>query len=143
MGLIQTLMQNGSLFLHPGHGFLGLLAIPYFWLVEAISPLVELIAYIVVPLAMYQGWISVQMACMYLGIGIAFNLLITMMGVYFDNKYVSKNKTWSMSRSMLETILIHFGYKQMNSWWRLFALMKGFTKASWGEKPREEIIHRI
>jgi cellulose synthase/poly-beta-1,6-N-acetylglucosamine synthase-like glycosyltransferase len=141
MGLVQTLWQNRPLFLHPGHGTLGLFAIPYFWLVEALSPILELIAYIVVPFALYQGWISIDVVVLYLAIGLLFNLLITLLGVYFDNRYVSKNKAWSCSKSIIDTLLLHFGYKQLNSYWRLIAIMKSFRKAnSWGQKPREEII---
>jgi hypothetical protein len=81
---------------------------------------------------------------MYFGIGVLFNLQITLLGVYFDNRYVSKNKSWSCMRSALETVLLHFGYKQLNSYWRLLALMKSSTKVvAWGDKPREEIIHQI
>ncbi len=143
MGLVQTLFQNTSLFLHPGHGVLGLFAIPYFWLVEAFSPLVELLAYIIVPYSIYQGWVPWELAVIYLGIGLIFNLIITLIGVYFDNKYVSKNKTWSCLTSTLETVLLHFGYKQLNSWWRLNALLRSLGRnQTWGEKPREEIIHQ-
>lgn len=143
MGLVQTLFQNTSLFLHPGHGVLGLFAIPYFWLVEAFSPLVELLAYIIVPYSIYQGWVPWELAVIYLGIGLIFNLIITLIGVYFDNKYVSKNKTWSCLTSTLETVLLHFGYKQLNSWWRLNALLRSLSSnQTWGEKPREEIIHQ-
>ena len=143
LGLVQTLFQNSSLFLHPGHGILGLFAIPYFWIVEAFSPLVELVAYLVVPFSIYQGWITWEMVLTYLGIGLCFNLLITLTGVYFDNRYVSKNKKWSCTRSAFETLLLHFGYKQLNSWWRLNALLRSLSrKQTWGEKPREEIIHQ-
>lgn len=143
MGLVQTLFQNTSLFLHPGHGVLGLFAIPYFWLVEAFSPLVELLAYIIVPYSIYQGWVPWELAVIYLGIGLIFNLIITLIGVYFDNKYVSKNKTWSCLTSTMETVLLHFGYKQLNSWWRLNALLRSLGRnQTWGEKPREEIIHQ-
>lgn len=144
MGLMQTLFQNGTLFLHPAHGFLGLLAIPYFWLVEGFSPIMELGAYIAVPFALINGWIEPKTVAMFFAIGILFNLQITMIGIYFDNRYVSKNNSWSLVRSAFETVLLHFGYKQMNSFWRLLAMMKSFTKApTWGEKPRQEIIHHF
>ncbi len=142
LGLVQTLFQNTSLFLHPSHGVLGFFAIPYFWIVEAFSPVLELIAIMVVPYAVVSGWISLELVLFYLGLGLLFNLGITLIGIYFDNKYVSRKKNWSCLRSTWETILLHFGYKQLNSYWRLLALMKSFSKVtSWGEKPREEIIH--
>ena len=144
MGLMQTLFQNGTLFLHPGHGFLGLMAIPYFWLVEALSPVIELAALVAATFALINGWIDPMMVMMFFGIGILWNLQITLVGIYFDNRYVSKNNSWSITRSVVETVLLHFGYKQINSLWRLLAMMKSFSKApSWGEKPRQEITHHF
>lgn len=143
MGLVQTLFQNGTLFMHPGHGFMGLLAVPYFWIVEAFSPVMVLIAGIAAPFAIISGWLDMEYVLMYFSAGVLFNLFITLMGIYLDEKYVTKSKNWSVLTSLGETILLHFGYKQINSWWRLLALMKSMTKApSWGEKPRVEIIHR-
>lgn len=142
MGLIQTLFKNSSLFLHPRHGAIGMISIPYFWLIEALSPFIALLSYILLPIMWIEGIIQAETILNYFMVGISFNLLITMMGIYLDHKYVSEKKHWSLSRSLLETFLIHFGYKQINLWWRLMASMKAFTKTpSWGEKPRVEIIH--
>jgi hypothetical protein len=67
-----------------------------------------------------------------------------MFGVYLDNRYVSRNKSWSCVKSAFNTIILHFGYKQLNSWWRLLALFKSFSKKhEWGEKPRQEITQQI
>ena len=143
MGLLQTLFQNGSLFLHPGHGLLGLLAVPYFWLVEALSPVMTLLAFMALPFCFFSGQLEMGNVIFYLSVGLFFNLMITFFGIYLDSKYVSRNKSWSLIRSLTETILLHFGYKQINVWWRLLALMKSMSKAySWGEKPRVEIIHQ-
>lgn len=143
MGLIQTLFKNGSLFLHPGHGLLGMLAVPYFWLVEAFSPIVTFVSYIVVPFCLIQGWVPLELVAMYFSAGVLFNVMITLGGISFDHEYVSKNRNWSVSRSILDTVLMHFGYKQLTNWWRMVATLKAATKApSWGEKPRVEIIHQ-
>lgn len=143
LGLIQTLFQNGSLFLHPQHGLLGLIAIPYFWLVEAFSPVMVLISYLVLPFTLFFGWINPLHAIVFFSVGLIFNLLITIIGIHLDDKFVSNRCTWSFSRCLLETVFLHFGYKQLNSWWRLLALVKAFGKASdWGEKPRVELIHQ-
>lgn len=143
MGLVQTLSENIALFFNPAHGPLGLFAIPYFWFVEVLSPVVEALGLILIPFALFQGWVSAQTVFLYLGIGLFFNLIITLIGVYFDNKYVSKKKYWSCAQSMIETLFLHLGYKQLTSWWRLIALFKSFKKnKTWGDKPREEIIHQ-
>ncbi len=143
MGLIQTLLQNSSLILHPQHGFLGLMAIPYFWLVEVFSPIMVLISFVLVPFCLFSQWIDPFHVLIFFSAGIIFNLLMTLLGIYFDDKYVTKKKSWSTSASILETILIHFGYKQLNAWWRLKGILKAFSKShNWGDRPRAEIIHR-
>lgn len=138
-GLVQTLFSHPSLILHPGHGFFGLLAIPYMWLVELASPILEGLAWIVVPLAVFNGWITLDLVLFYLGLGIAFNVFITFFGIHLDNQYVSKSRNWSYVTSIFHTFLIHFGYKQLNSWWRFCALLKSTKVGSWGNNPRDEI----
>ncbi len=143
MGLVQTLSNNLSLFLHPGYGLLGLFAIPYYWLVEVLSPVMEMTAFIVVPYAIYMNWISVELVLTYLGIGLLFNIVITLIGIHLDNRYVSRTKNWSYIKSIFHTLILHIGYKQLTSLWRLCANFKALSKnKSWGEKPREEIVHQ-
>lgn len=140
LGLIETLFKNIDLCFNPAHGILGLIAIPYSWLVEVLSPILEITALFIIPFALVQGWIDYQMVLFYLGAGLLFNVTITLFGIYLDNRYVSRNKNWSCVKSALQSTVMHFGYKQLNSWWRLLALMKSFKKnREWGEKPRAEI----
>src|SRR5690606_6339966 len=124
LGLVQTLFQNPSLFFHPGHGVLGLFAIPYYWIVEAFSPLVELMAFIVVPYAVYQGWIGLDLVLTFLGVGLLFNLFITLIGIKLDRQYVSRTGSWNYLKNSLETLLMNFGYRQLTSYWRFMALMR-------------------
>lgn len=143
MGLVDTLAKNLDLILHPGHGLLGLFAVPYFWMVEVLSPVLEVIALILVPYALYQGWLPVDLVLFYLVVGLVFNIIITLLGIYLDNRYVSKNKNWSCFKSTFHTLFLHFGYKQLTSWWRLLALFRSFRKNhDWGIKPRQEITHQ-
>jgi cellulose synthase/poly-beta-1,6-N-acetylglucosamine synthase-like glycosyltransferase len=144
LGLIDTLARNIDLCFHPAHGILGLVAIPYSWLVEVFSPLLEFTALLIIPYALYEGWLDPKLVMFYLLAGLIFNVIITMFGVYLDNRYVSRNKSWSCVKSAFNTIILHFGYKQLNSWWRLLALFKSFSKKhEWGEKPRQEITQQI
>lgn len=141
LGLVETLARNIDLCFHPGHGILGLFAIPYSWLVEVLSPLLEITALIVIPYALFQGWIDPQLVLFYLFAGLVFNIAITLFGIYLDNRYVSRNQNWSCVKSAFNTTLLHFGYKQLTSWWRLLALFKSFRKRrDWGDKPRAEIV---
>lgn len=140
-GLVETLAQNSSLLFNPTYRALGLFAVPYFWMVEMLSPFVEAISLLVIPYALYHQWISMDIVLFYLAVGLGINLVITLFGVYLDNKYVSQDKQWNYGRNALETILLHFGYRQLTSWWRFVSNLHSFKKGGhvWGEKPRQEI----
>lgn len=143
-GLVQTLSDNLSMFFKPAHGLLGLFAVPYFWIVEVLSPVVEALVVMLVPWALYQGTLSVTQVAFFLGLGLAFNMLITMLGIHLDNNYVSQGNRASQLKGAVNTLLLNFGYKQLCSWWRLKALIKRLGRSStWGEKSRTEIIHSI
>jgi cellulose synthase/poly-beta-1,6-N-acetylglucosamine synthase-like glycosyltransferase len=138
-GLVQTLCQYPKLVFHPAHGLFGLLAIPYMWIVEVCSPVVEGVAAFVVPYSLYKGWISFEAALFFFAVGIVFNVFLTLFGTYLDNKYVSRGRNWKAIPSILQTVAIHFGYKQLNSWWRFVGLIKSARAGRWGGNPREEI----
>lgn len=140
LGLFETLARNIDICFNPAHGILGLVAIPYSWIVEVFSPLLEFTALLIIPTAIFQGWIDPNFVIVYLGVGLLFNVIITSFGVYIDNRYVSRNRNWSCLKSSFHSIVLHLGYKQLTSWWRLLALFKSFGKKhEWGEKPRQEI----
>ncbi len=143
MGLIETLRLNLDLVLNPSYGLIGMLAIPYAWLVEVFSPVLSFASLIAVPLALVMNWIAPEGVLLYLAAGLIFNVAITMVGIYLNNRYITRNRRWPIFRSAWHTLLLHFGYKQLTSFWRLQALLRSFTKRrDWGDKPRQEIIHQ-
>jgi cellulose synthase/poly-beta-1,6-N-acetylglucosamine synthase-like glycosyltransferase len=143
MGLIQTLFQNSYTFLHPQHGCLGFIAIPYFWLVEAFSPLICLLGMSSLLFSLINGWLEISAVALFFTLGLIYNLGLNLAGLWIDKTYVSRKSEWSPLEGMRDSLLIHFGYKQLNLWWRLLTLMRmGSRRPIWGEKPRAELIHR-
>lgn len=143
MGLVETLRLNADMIFNPSYGFMGLITLPYALLVEVFSPVLAFLAFIAVPLSLIMDWISLEGVLFYLGAGLLFNVAITMFGIFLDNRYVTRNRRWPLLKSAWHTLLLHFGYKQMTSLWRLTSLLRSFRKRSdWGDKPRKEIIHQ-
>ena len=141
LGLMQTLFANKTLFMNPTYGLMGLLAIPYMWIVELLSPIFELTAYVVVPMAWMLGAVSTDAFLAWMMAGLIYNFFLSLAGLYLDRKYISKSRAMSWRKIALGSLFIHFGYKQMTMWWRLRALFKTVGRnQGWGEKPREEIV---
>lgn len=141
LGLMQTLFSNRSMFLNPKYGMTGLLAIPYMWFVELLSPLFELTAYVVVPAAWMLNEVSTNAFFAWLGAGVAYNFILSLMGMILDRTYISRKKNSYWTMIAFGSLFIQFGYKQLTMWWRLRAFLNRIgNDQSWGEKPREEIV---
>ncbi len=142
MGLVQTLVRNIELCFNPKYRVLGMLAIPYAWLVEVLSPVFSMLAFLLVPLALLTGWIEISDVLTFLALGMGFNAFITMAGIYLDGRYVSRAQNWSAVKSTFYTFMLLLGYRQLTTWWRFLALIKCMKRSyEWGEKPRKELIH--
>ena len=141
-GLIETLSNHFSLFLNPKHGLLGMVTIPYFWLVEVLSPIIELIAFILLPVVIYIDWVPVDIALLWMGGTMLFNVILALFAADLDEAFVSGDEKFSMARLSWRSLVLHFGYRQLTSLWRLEACFGYFKKKhEWGVKIREEIIH--
>lgn len=141
LGLMQTLFSNKALILNPRYGLTGLFAIPYMWLVELLSPIFELAAFVIVPVAWIMNQVSTEAFIGWLMAGLIYNFFLSVMGLVLDRLYVSRKKNHSWVRIALGSLLIHFGYKQLTMWWRFRALLKTVrSEPTWGEKPRDEIV---
>jgi cellulose synthase/poly-beta-1,6-N-acetylglucosamine synthase-like glycosyltransferase len=142
MGLVQTLLRYMELCFNPKYRVLGMLAIPYAWFVEVFSPVLSLVAFIIIPFALITGWIELSHVLTFLVLGLGFNAFITMAGIYLDGRYVSRSRNWSVLKSTAYTFILLIGYRQLTTWWRFLALIKCMKRGyEWGDKPRKEIIH--
>jgi len=137
-GLADTLAQNKSLF-HPRYKLLGLYAMPYYFLVELFGPVIELLSWICVILGMVFGIINKEMILIFFLVGIVFGIFMTIMAVMIEEIYFRKESRirelfWMTFYGFIET----FGYRQLNSYWRLKGLWEHFRgkTAVWGDMKR-------
>ena len=143
MGLVQTLSRNFSLTLNPTYGLLGILAIPYLWLVEVLSPLVELLAVVLISFALISGWIIPEPVLYLLGLGMAISIALSFYTLHIEREHLSSGRKTHLFKSLFHSVVFHIGYRQLTSYWRFIALVKSFGKSShWGGKLRKEIIHQ-
>jgi cellulose synthase/poly-beta-1,6-N-acetylglucosamine synthase-like glycosyltransferase len=143
LGLVQTLSQNFSMTFSPAYGIFGLLSLPYMWIVETASPLIEIFAYVAIPYMGFLGIIRWEVIIEFTILSFVYHVLITWLGIHLDRHYITKDKSWSWPRGARDSILMHLGYKQMYTLWRLYGIFMSIrSKNKWGESPREEIVHQ-
>lgn len=138
-GLADTLYKYKGL-MRPRYGFMGLLALPYFFLVELWGPLIEIISWIFLGLAWYFGILNKELLLLFFLIGLLYGVFMTLMAILLEEIYFRKVSSvkeflWLLLFGILEA----FGFRQLTSYWRIKGLWQHFRgqRAEWGEMKRK------
>lgn len=130
-GLLQTLKKHRKMFLNPRYGLEGLVTVPFFVLGELLSPVIELIGYIVLLISYWLNMINWDFFWLFLGMAWGFTLFLSFTSILMEQltfqRYPSFKNTIQM---LLFAILENFGYRQMTVFWRVrafFSPKKGFA----------------
>lgn len=145
LGMIQSIWQHKTVICNPRYGRLGLLAMPYNIFIEMISPLIEFLGYIVVPLSYYFGLIDYGYFILFLILAIAYGIFLSTMGVLLEEMTFRRYPAWGDLFKLLGYgILENFGYRQLNAFWRFqsfFQFLVGRTK--WEHVKKKGDSHQV
>lgn len=139
-GLMQTLQWHRSMIFNPRYGRTGILGMGYFASIELLGPVVELLGYVVFPLAFVIGAIDLPRALLFFLIsifgGIALSLSALLLEEVSFHRYPRWSEVWIL---VFHAIAENFGYRQLTLWWRahaMFTYLRG-QEIKWGAMPRE------
>ena len=119
-GLLDTLWPNRDMLFRPRYGRIGCLILPYMWLFEFFAPVVELIGYSTIILALVLGLLGRQFFILFLIFGYAFATLISIGSVLLEEMTYRRYTDWrEVARLLLYCLFEHFPYRQMTLIWRL------------------------
>ncbi len=139
-GLLGVLSRHRRMILNPRYGSAGMLAMPYFLLVEALAPIIELIGLTVVLISLISGTISLAsltpIAVAYL-VGISATYAVVILDeIVFGTYQRSRDRLAIAGLVLFEQIV----YRPMTSVWRIWGLglyLRGRTE--WGAQERHGI----
>jgi len=139
-GLSESLSANWGLVFSRNGGAPGWAAFPFMLLFEWLGPLVELGGYIFMAVAFAFGWISWQAFAVFLFVAIGLGILLSASGLLLEEmSFHIYPEPRHLAMLALIVLLENFGYRQINSWWRLVGLYRWATEgeASWGAMTRK------
>jgi cellulose synthase/poly-beta-1,6-N-acetylglucosamine synthase-like glycosyltransferase len=138
-GLCESLILNRSLLFNPKAGTIGWLAFPFMFLFEMFGPVIEVLGYVIMLLSVCFGLISFQAYAAFMSIAIGFGVLLSVSSLLLEELsfhiYPRLGHVVAMGAA---AVLENFGYRQINSIWRLMGLF-GYlrkSKAKWGKMSR-------
>lgn len=137
-GLADSLAKNRQLCLNPKYGGVGLVGYPFFILCELLTPVVEIVGYFIVALAIALHAISWQLGLSITACAILLGTIMSTSALLLEarafRRYANMRDTLVLAAHAL---LEGFGYRQLHSLWRCMGLVDYFRKqTSWGQPAR-------
>ena len=138
-GLGDCISLNRGLLFQRGSGMVGWVAVPFVVFFEWLGPLIEVAAYIFSIVSWLLGTLSTASFLLFMVLTIGVGLLLSVSALLLEEMSFH---TYQRKRDILwlfaATVLENFGYRQLNSYWRLEGLVKWLLgrKPGWGEMTR-------
>ena len=119
-GLIDTLWSARDMLFQRRYGRVGWIILPYMWLFECFSPVLELLGYGTIILAAVLGALSQHFFVQFLLFGYAFATLISVGSVLLEEMNYRRYSNWlEVAWLLIYCLFEHLPYRQMTMCWRL------------------------
>jgi cellulose synthase/poly-beta-1,6-N-acetylglucosamine synthase-like glycosyltransferase len=143
-GLSESLALHWRLMFSRNGGVPGWLAYPFMLLFEWLSPILELGGYAFMLIAFLNDGISWQAFGAFLFVAIGLGILLSASGLLLEEMSFH---TYPHGRQLaglgLAAIIENFGYRQLNTYWRLIGLYRWArrSESKWGVMKRKATWH--
>jgi cellulose synthase/poly-beta-1,6-N-acetylglucosamine synthase-like glycosyltransferase len=140
-GLGQTLWRHHDIIFRRRYGAFGLVALPYFLIFEFLGPIVEIFGPPLTIVAYLLGDLSVLFLASFLVIAFMLGLVLTIAALALEEfNFQRHTSSREVMRMLGYAVIENFGYRQLNDFWRLLALVDlARRKQGWGAQKRKGI----
>lgn len=122
-GLLDVLWSNRDMLFRPRYGRIGSFALPYLWIFELLSPIIEVIGLATIVLAAFLGVLSHEFFVQFMLFGYAFATVISIGAVLQEEITYKRYNDWQdVVRLVSHCFFEHFPYRQFHVVWRLRGL---------------------
>lgn len=137
-GLIQSLCRHRRMFLNPRYGFLGLVVFPYFYILEMLGPVIEVIGYLLLVISLTTGALvstySVGFLILAILMGIVLSVAAVGLGEMSLRRYPDPT---DLARLFLVALVENFGYRQLVTLFRVQGTISALRRTKgWGRMIR-------
>jgi cellulose synthase/poly-beta-1,6-N-acetylglucosamine synthase-like glycosyltransferase len=137
-GLLESLAKHIRMFGNPRYGTVGLLAYPYFLLLEGLGPLIEIAGYVAFGITLVAGLWSPPFVASFLLLAVIVGIALSAAAVALEELTFRRYPRWmDLLRLFSAAVVENLGYRQLNQWWRLqgtIAVLRGVRH--WGAQQR-------
>jgi cellulose synthase/poly-beta-1,6-N-acetylglucosamine synthase-like glycosyltransferase len=138
-GTMQVLSYHRAMMLRPRYGAIGMLALPYFFLFEALAPILELSGYAITLVALAFGLIDWRFAQLLFVAAVLYGTLISLASVMLEEvSFRRYPRVLDLLQLVFLGVLENFGYRQLTMWWRVRGIIDFLrNRQGWGTMTRK------
>lgn len=140
-GLWETLWTHRKMLLNARYGRVGLLVVPYYWLFEALSPVIEVGGYALLAYLIVTGQVNTPFALAFMALALLYGMVVGVgafgVELFMHTRYERKRDRVTL---LLTIVAENFGYRQALAVVRLIACAQVWRKrGQWGAMTRRRI----
>lgn len=136
-GLLDVLSRHRRMIFNPRYGTAGMLAMPYFLIVEALAPIVEALGLIIVFVGLALGWYELSEVALIAAASLAGATVSMLVLVCDELSFRSYSGAMSRLRFAFLAVVEQVVYRPLTTVWRLWGIklyLQGRTE--WGAQVR-------
>lgn len=138
-GALETFFKHRAMAFNPRYGRVGIVGMGQVFLFDVLGPVIELAGYVLMPLMWMLGILSLDYFLAYLALTFVLGVAISVGSLALEEAELRRfPKAIDLIKLALAAVLENFGYRQLNSLWRLWGLWQWLRGVqSWGEMSRK------
>ena len=138
-GSLETFAMHRAMLFNPRFGRVGVLGLGGMLLVDVLGPMAEIAGYLLIPLFYLLGALSTDFLLAFLAVGFVFGIAISVGSLVLEEQQLRRaTRTRDLLILTCAAILENFGYRQLNSIWRLVGSWDWARGGQgWGEMRRK------
>ena len=138
-GSLETFAIHKSMLFNPKYGRVGAIGLGGILLVDVLGPLAEVAGYALIPALYLLGFLSIDYLLAFLAVSFVFGIAISVGSLVLEEQQLRRvTHTRDLALLTVAAILENFGYRQLNSIWRLAGWWEWKRGGrTWGEMHRK------
>jgi cellulose synthase/poly-beta-1,6-N-acetylglucosamine synthase-like glycosyltransferase len=137
-GLIETLFHNRAMMFNPLYGVVGMVTLPYYFLIEALNPLVTGLGAVAIVLLYLAGLVNHETILLFFVLEFVWGIALNIFSFWLDIFLMHKFRLREIVTLVLDSFLEPFYYKPLVKMEQLIATFT-FMNTHWGEIKRHDI----
>lgn len=139
-GLWETLWLHRDMLFRRRYGRIGSLALPYLWFVEGITPVMEVLGYLLIIVLAAMGDLDAPFVAAYLALTVFYGMLVGLASAALDQTLPNSPKSLGDRFRLLVAVLTeNLGYRQWLAVVRVVAMFRiRSSRGKWGAMTRKQ-----